>query len=109
MTGPRDAQLDAIADDVITSLMSRRQITTFSSSPRGFTLAEAYRVVPRLRAAFEARGDKIVGRKIGFTNAEMWKVHGVEAPIWGYCTDRTVRELADTPRLSLAEFSEPRI
>jgi 2-oxo-3-hexenedioate decarboxylase len=109
MTGPRDAQLDAIADDVITSLMSRRQITTFSSSPRGFTLAEAYRVVPRLRAAFEARGDKIVGRKIGFTNAEMWKVHGVEAPIWGYCTDRTVRELADTLRLSLAEFSEPRI
>ena len=35
---------------------------------------------PLLRAAFEARGEKITGRKIGFTNREMWGVHGVQSP-----------------------------
>jgi len=109
MTALAEAQLDAIADDVIASLMSHRQISTFSSSPSCLTLAEAYLVLPRLRAAFEARGEKIVGRKIGFTNTEMWKVHGIEAPIWGYCTDRTARELKDTPSLRLDDFCEPRI
>jgi len=32
------------------------------------TLADAYRVIPLLREAFEARGETITGRKIGFTN-----------------------------------------
>jgi 2-oxo-3-hexenedioate decarboxylase len=62
-----------------------------------------------LRAAFEARGEKIIGRKIGFTNREMWKVYGVQAPIWGYVTDRTTHELAHTQVQHVKDFAEPRI
>jgi 2-oxo-3-hexenedioate decarboxylase len=101
--------VEAIAKEVVASLSNHSQIPTFSSRPGGFTIAQAYRVTPLLRAAFEASGERITGRKIGFTNRQMWKAFGVESPIWGYATSRTTRELADTQVISLNNFSEPRI
>jgi 2-oxo-3-hexenedioate decarboxylase len=98
-----------VADEVVASLAGHGQIPTFTSRPAGLTLAQAYGVMPRLRAAFEARGEKITGRKIGFTNREMWKIYGVEAPIWGYATDRTTHELAYTKALRVDDFVKPRI
>ena len=99
----------AVADEVVASLAGHCQIPTFSTRPSGWTLAEAYRVTALLRAAFEARGEKITGRKIGFTNREMWKVHGVQSPIWGYATNRTTYELASTKVMPVKDFTEPRI
>jgi 2-oxo-3-hexenedioate decarboxylase len=99
----------AVADEVVASLAGRRQIPTFSSRPGGLTLAQAYRVTPLIRAAFEARGEKITGRKIGFTNREMWKVYGVQSPIWGYATSRTTCELDSTKVMPAKNFTEPRI
>ena len=101
--------IEAIAKEVIVSLSSHSQIPTFSSRPGGLTLTQAYRVTPLLRAAFEARGERITGRKIGFTNRQMWKAFGVESPIWGYTTSHTTRDLADPVIVSVNEFSEPRI
>ena len=101
--------LKAVAEVAVASLTSHNQIPTFSSRPNGLTLADAYRVTPMLRAAFEARGEKIIGRKIGFTNREMWKVYGVQAPVWGYVTDHTARELAHTQVQRVNDFAEPRI
>src|SRR5580658_9298931 len=98
-----------IADEVVASLARHSQICTFTSRPGGLALAQAYRVMPLLRAAFEARGEKITGRKIGFTNREMWKVYGVEAPVWGYATNRTTHELACTQALRINDFVDPRI
>src|SRR5476649_1519176 len=101
--------LKAVAGEVVASLASHRQIPTFTSRPGGLTLADACRVTPLLRAAFEARGEKITGRKIGFTNRKMWKVYGVEAPNWGYATDHTTHELAHTRVQCVKDFIEPRI
>jgi 2-oxo-3-hexenedioate decarboxylase len=101
--------LKAVADEVLTSLSSHRQIPTFSSRQGGLTLEQAYQVTALLRAGFETRGEKIIGRKIGFTNREMWKVYGVRSPIWGYVTDRTMHELAQVRIVPLKDFSEPRI
>ena len=103
------AKVEAIAGEVIASLSSHSQIQTFSSRPEGLILADAYRVTPLLRAGFEARGERITGRKIGFTNRQMWKIFGVESPIWGYTTSRTTRELAKVQVVSLRDFCEPRI
>jgi len=101
--------LYAVADSALGSLTTHRQIPTFSSGPAGLTLADAYRVLPMLRSAFEARGEKIVGRKIGFTNREMWKVYGVHAPVWGYVTDHTISDLVYMQVIHVEEFAEPRI
>jgi 2-oxo-3-hexenedioate decarboxylase len=99
----------AIAGDVLAALASKRQIPPFSSRPGGLNLADAYRVTPQLRTAFETRGEKIAGRKIGFTNSGMWKAYGVDAPIWGYATDRTTRDIGQAGTVSADDFLEPRI
>jgi 2-oxo-3-hexenedioate decarboxylase len=99
----------AIANDVLAALASKKQIAPFSSRPSGLSLGDAYRVTPLLRSAFEARGEKITGRKIGFTNSGMWKAYGVDAPIWGYATDRTTRDLVQAGAVAAADFPEPRI
>lgn len=103
------ARVEAIANEVLSSLSSHVQIPTFSSRPHGLTLADAYRVTPLLREAFEARGETITGRKIGFTNRQMWEAFGVEAPVWGYATSRTTLELENVRIMPLNDFSEPRI
>lgn len=101
--------LDIVAGEVVASLASHSQLSTFSTRPGGLALADAYRVTSRLRSAFEARGERVIGRKIGFTNRKMWKVYGVEAPIWGYATDHTTFELARTQVQCVKNFAEPRI
>ncbi len=103
------SDIAAIARDAIAAIANHRQIPPFSSQPGGLTLADSYRVTPLLREAFEARGETIVGRKIGFTNREMWKVYGAKAPVWGYVTNRTTHDLALTPTQRIADFVEPRI
>src|SRR5215469_16827790 len=102
-------QAEAIAQEVLSSLANHSQIPTFSSRPGGLTLAQAYQVTPLLRHAFEGRGERITGRKIGFTNRQMWTVYGVDAPVWGYATSRTTHELANLQVMSLSGLCEPRI
>src|SRR5271154_5377309 len=110
MAAPTEAlDVKIIADEVVASLAGHSQIPTFTSRPSGLTLAQAYRVTALLRAAFEARGETITGRKIGFTNREMWKVYGVQSPIWGYITNRTTQELGSTQAIRIKDFVEPRI
>ena len=98
-----------IAAEVLSSLGDRRQIPTFSGRPDASNLADPYGVMPLLRTAFEARGETVTGRKIGFANRRMWAAYGVQAPIWGYCTDRTTGDLADTRSLRASDFVAPRI
>jgi 2-keto-4-pentenoate hydratase len=99
----------SIVEEIIAALNDHRQIPTFSSRPKGLTLGQAYRVTPLLRAALEARGEKIIGRKIGFTNRDMWDVYGVKSPVWGYVTDHTTQELASVQVMAVKNFAEPRI
>ena len=107
-TGALD--LNAIAAQVVSSLAGHQQIAApFSRSLDEPRIVDAYRLQALLRAAFEARGEKITGRKIGFTNRRMWAAHGVKAPIWGYCTDHTTFELHTTPVQHVSKFAEPRI
>ena len=94
---------------VVTALDDHIQVPLFSQSSEVLTVSDAYRVTTLLRVAFESRGDGIRGRKIGFTNRDMWDVYGVRAPIWGYCTDRTTFELVDTSVQHVSDFAEPRI
>ena len=108
-TRSKTPDLAAIAGEVIAALAERRQIPPFSARPDGLTLEDAGRIQPLLRAAFEARGEKITGRKIGFTNRTMWPKYGVYAPNWGYVTSATTYDLAKTSALRGADFLEPLI
>ena len=49
----------------------------------GFDPAKAYCLTAAVRRLREARGERVVERKIGFTNRLIWPEYGVHAPIWG--------------------------
>lgn len=103
------APVQVVAGDVLAALTNRRQIAPFSSRPDPLTLDRAYRVTSLLRTAFEARGERITGRKIGFTNPDLWDRYGVRSPIWGWVTDHTMAALADRQTVVAADFLEPLI
>lgn len=99
-----------IAKEVIAVLETGRQIAPFSKANPDFSLDEAYRVTASVRAKREARGERPVGRKVGFTNRTIWAEYGVYAPIWGYVYDSTVRDLTREPlEVALNGLAEPRI
>jgi 2-keto-4-pentenoate hydratase len=58
-----------------------REVQPYSERFPGFGLEDAYRVVHDLRRWREARGERIVGRKIGLTNTAAWAGHGISAMI----------------------------
>jgi 2-oxo-3-hexenedioate decarboxylase len=100
----------AIAAEVFATLGQGTQIAPFSSRVESFDLAAAYRVTSEVRALRSARGERPIGRKIGFTNRTIWAEYDVWAPIWGYVYDRTVRDLTPAAdEFLLTGLAEPRI
>jgi 2-keto-4-pentenoate hydratase len=76
----------------------------------GFDLAAAYKVADLVHRSRLVEGARTVGRKIGFTNPDMWLQYGVRMPVWGYMYEATVVQLRDTcATFSLATLREPKI
>src|SRR3954464_5377004 len=101
---------DQIATEILSARAEHRQIVPLTTRSAGLNLADAYRVTASVRKVREARGEHVVGRKIGFTNRTIWEEYDVHAPIWGYVYDTTLHRLEhlDGP-FSLATVVEPRI
>ncbi len=84
-----------------------------SLDPAAFPIADldtALAVQARIVARREARGERRLGHKIGFTNRSLWPLYGVHHPIWGPVWHTTVTWL-DRPeaRLSVGRWAEPRL
>jgi 2-oxo-3-hexenedioate decarboxylase len=77
------ADIAAVAREVLAVLGTGGSIAPLTGRPAGLSLRDAYRVTARLGAAFAARGEPPIGRKIGFTNTSIWAEYNVYAPIWG--------------------------
>src|SRR5919107_4439196 len=102
--------LQAVAAEAFEVLDTGRQIAPFSSRLAHFDLDDAYRVTAAVRQMREARGERAVGRKIGFTNRTIWDEYQIGAPMWGYIYDATVDDVDDAgATVSLAGLAEPRI
>jgi 2-oxo-3-hexenedioate decarboxylase len=105
---------EAIAAEALAAMDDARQIVPFSARYPGLTLDDAYRISARVCALRTARGERVIGRKIGFTNRTIWAEYAVYAPMWGFVFDTTVRDLLP-PRqaaqhpFTLTPFAEPRI
>ena len=103
------ASAERIAQEILAASEARRQIAPVSDRVAGFDLAAAYRVTAALRRLRRERGERPVGRKIGFTNRTIWAEYGVYAPIWGDMYDTTLRPLETEGTVDLAPLLEPRI
>ena len=99
-----------ITQEAFAALGTGRQVQPFTARRPDLRLEEAYRVAAAVRAKREARGERPVGRKIGFTNRTIWAEYNVHAPMWGYVYDRTVRDLPKGGGdVALRGLAEPRI
>jgi 2-keto-4-pentenoate hydratase len=82
-----------IADEVMDLRVAPREVIPYSKRFPGYELEDAYLVVNEVRRRREARGDQVVGRKIGFTNAAAWAGYGISGPIWNYLYESTTFDL----------------
>jgi len=98
------------ADAILDAFGSRRLIGLLSDDDPSLDEAGAYVIADEVHARRVARGEKPVGRKIGFTNRTIWPQYGVDAPIWGHVYDSTV-SYADrgTASVAVGHLVQPRI
>jgi 2-oxo-3-hexenedioate decarboxylase len=102
--------IPSIAREVLASLDGRTQIELLTRRHPDLDLAGAYGVTAAVKELRLARGERPVGRKIGFTNRTIWDEYDVHAPIWGYMYDTTLRDAAGTQAdLPASSLVEPRI
>ncbi len=99
----------AIADEVLASLGTGSQIAPFTTRDSAFRIADGYRIARTIRDLRAERGERPVGRKIGFTNRDAWPKFKADAPRWGYVYASSAHELGKASRASLAGVAEPRI
>ena len=100
---------DEIAQEILEAWAARRPMASLAARMPGFGLDEAYQVTAALRRLRQARGERSVGRKIGFTNRTIWAEYQVYAPIWGDMYATTLQETDGKARVDLAPYLEPRL
>lgn len=105
-----DFDLHTLALEMKTAQDFVRQIQPFTARFPGFDLAAGYEVSNLIHRERLAEGAKAIGRKVGFTNPDMWAKFGVCEPIWAHIYDTTVVQLDDTQvACQLGQFTEPKI
>ncbi len=107
MNRPLDPR--AFAAEALAALDAGGAIAPFSATCPHFDARAASEAAAAFRALRVARGERPVGRKIGFTNRGIWAEYGVAAPIWGHVYDTTLLETGDGAHVDLGRLPEPRI
>lgn len=105
-----ESDIDVIAQRVKAAQDGAGRIEPITSGVAGFSVSDAYEVAHRIHEARVAGGAVPVGRKIGFTNSNIWPKYGVDAPIWGYVYDGTVTRVSGRRTVcGISGFAEPKI
>ena len=98
------------AAELLDAAATGRSIPAFTSRDPAFEVTQAYAVADALHRARLARGERAVGRKIGFTNRTIWPLYGVQEPIWGHVYDTTVIRAQDgRAEVPIGPLPQPRI
>jgi len=104
------ADFRAIARQMKAAQDEGLQVEPWTSRLSGFDVPAAYVVAHMIHEARLSEGAVPVGRKIGFTNPDMWNRFGVREPIWAHIYDRTVVRLpVGRATCSIGRFAEPKI
>lgn len=102
--------IEAIARELLAALDSGGTMPSIVARDPGFGWPEGYAVAAELAKLRRARGERTVGRKIGFTNRNIWAEYGATAPIWAHVYDGTlVLAAEDRATISLQGSARPRL
>lgn len=86
---------------------SGAQIAPFAQG-LGLNKAQAYAISGQIAQLRRDRGERPVGRKIGFTNQTIWEQYGVSGPMWSWMYDTTLAPMPQGP-VALPDLPEPRL
>jgi 2-oxo-3-hexenedioate decarboxylase len=105
-----EQELHAMAHSVKAAQDNVQQMAPLTSQYSELDAQSAYTVSRLVHEARLAEGCLPLGRKIGFTNPDIWPVFGVHEPVWGYVYDSTVVQLPQGhAKCSLKRFAEPKL
>ena len=98
------------ADAILEATDSHRLIGRLTDGDPSLDEDRAYAIAWDVHARRRERGERPVGRKIGFTNRSIWAEYGVWAPIWSHVYDSTVHLAPDgDAHLAIGHLLQPRI
>ena len=101
---------DAVATELLAALDGNTLVGPITGRDPGFDTDAAYLVSAEILRRRRARGEKPIGRKIGFTNRTIWAEYGVFAPIWACVYDSTVTHLDEAEgRVAIGHLAQPRL
>ncbi|MCR9111402.1 hypothetical protein [Marivita sp. XM-24bin2] len=100
---------ESAADTLYAAFHGNTQVPPLTTSMPDLTLDEGYRIAAAIHARRLANGDRVAGRKIGFTNRSIWPIYNVDAPVWGWMYDHGVQDIPGDGAIPLPALPEPRI
>ena len=112
MTPVSSLDTNALAREIADAYANRRIISVPPTSrDAGFDINAGYIVEAELARLRRASGHATVGRKIGFANKALWRVHRMETLVWAHMYDDTVRfaNASNSAELSVGRLTSPRI
>jgi 2-oxo-3-hexenedioate decarboxylase len=102
--------ISRIAQELLDALGCGGTISSIVARYPAFGWDEAYAVAAEIVKLRRARGEKTLGRKIGFTNRNIWAEYSATAPIWAHVYDRTlVDATSGAATVSLKGSARPRL
>lgn len=100
----------SIAKALLEALDHGRTLPPLTTTYPDFDWDAGYRVAAEILRQRRDRGEQPVGRKIGFTNRNIWAEYGATAPIWAHVYDTTLSHApGHAATLSLSGSVQPRI
>jgi 2-oxo-3-hexenedioate decarboxylase len=99
-----------VAAELLAALDAHTLVPTITGRDPGFDLEAAYRVSAEILRRRRARGERPIGRKVGFTNRTIWSEYGVSTPMWAHVYDSTVTFLEEPAgQLAIGHLAQPRL
>src|SRR4051794_8466321 len=80
-----------IASELLAALDGAKLIAPPTSRYEGLDLEAGYAVTQEIVRMRRQRGEQTVGRKIGYTNRNIWTQYNVDGPIWGHMYAHTLQ------------------
>ncbi len=71
-------------EQLLRGRLGRQRASPLTESAAGLTLEEAYALQRQLEQALVSRGERVIGWKVGFTNAALQERNGVTEPVLGF-------------------------
>jgi 2-keto-4-pentenoate hydratase len=106
---PNTVDLHHLAAQIVHAQDTQSTLRTFSSAGPPLSIHQAYQVSWLVHEQRLRQGWKPVGRKIGFTNKDMWTLFGVDQPVWSFVYDTTFEAVGAAFVCPLQPLVQPKI